>query len=96
MLYFDMRPALTRLSADEQGKLLMAMFDYAELGVVPELDGMVGLCFDMIKPKLDRDADKYEYQKLHGRYMAYCRETAEADRMSEEEFIKKLSATDSY
>ena len=41
----------------------------AELGVVPdELDPMTGMAFDLLRPKLERDAKKYEDVKMHSLY----------------------------
>lgn len=60
MLYFDTRPCLRRLTMDERGVLFEAILDYGEFGVVPELDGMVGVAWDFIRPKIDRDAEHYE------------------------------------
>ena len=95
MVYFELRPALARLDFEARGKLFTAMLDYAELGVMPELDGMTALCFDLVRPKLDRDAERYEQQRLHSLYMVYCRSTPEKERMSESEFIASLTVTNS-
>ena len=60
MLYFDTRPCLQRLTMDERGALFEAILDYGEYGLVPELEGMVGVAWDFIRPRLDRDAERYE------------------------------------
>ncbi len=76
MFYFDsIRPALRRLDDAQCGVLLRAVVDYAELGVVPELDAMTGMVFEMIVPKIDRDAEKYEESREQRQYAAYSRET---------------------
>ncbi len=60
MLYFDVRPSLKRLSNEEKGILFEAILDYAELGVLPEVEGMLGVAWDFIQPRLDRDRERYE------------------------------------
>lgn len=60
MLYFDIRPCLKRLSLEEKGLLFDAILDYGECGVLPELDGMAGVAWDFIQPRLDRDRERYE------------------------------------
>lgn len=60
MLWFDLRPSLKRLSLEEKGLLFECIMDYAEYGEVPELDGMAGVAWDFIQPRIDRDAERYE------------------------------------
>lgn len=60
MLYFDIRPCLKRLSREEKGALFEAILDYAEYGVLPEVDGVLGVAWDFIQPRLDRDKERYE------------------------------------
>lgn len=59
MLYFEMRPCLRRLTDAEKGRLLEAILDYGEEGKAPELKGMAALAWDFIRPRLDRDAERY-------------------------------------
>lgn len=60
LLYFDYRRHLSLLSNEERGRLLMALFDYAETGKAPELEGSaVQMAFSFIASQLDRDAAKY-------------------------------------
>lgn len=60
MLYFDLRPCMKRLSLEEKGQLFEHILDYAEFGEVPEPDGILGVAWDFIKPRIDRDAERYE------------------------------------
>ena len=78
MIYFDIRPAIQRLSLEERGIIFTAILDFAELGVVPELDGMAGMCFDLIRPKIERDSERYKLVKSQRRYATYCREVKKA------------------
>ena len=75
MLYFDaVRPVINRLDTAQCGVLLRAVMDYAQYGVVPELDPMTGMAFDMLVPKIDRDAERYEEGREQRQYAAYVRE----------------------
>ena len=75
MLYFDaVRPAISRLNEAQCGVLLRSVMDYAQYGVLPELDPMTGLAFDMLVPKIDRDAERYEESREQRQYAAYTRE----------------------
>lgn len=75
MLYFDaVRPAISRLDETQCGVLLRSIMDYAQYGVVPELDSMTGLAFDMLVPKIDRDAERYEESREQRQYAVYTRE----------------------
>ncbi len=79
MLYFDsVRPALNRLDDTQCGQLFRAVVDYAEYGVAPELDALVGMVFDLLVPKIDRDAEKYEESRQQRQYAVYCREKQKA------------------
>ena len=59
MIYFDIRPCLVRLSLEEQGQLFRAILDYGEDGIEPDFDFMLGVAWDFIKPRLDRDKEHY-------------------------------------
>ena len=74
IIYFDMRPAIERLSDEQRGKLLMAILNYAERGEITELDDMTGMCFDLVRPKLDYDENRYERAVAQRRYAVYVRE----------------------
>ena len=75
LLYFsDIRPAIQRLSLKDRGALLTAIIDFAELGIEPELRGMTGLCFDMLRPKIERDGERYKQAVEQRRYAVFCRE----------------------
>ena len=60
MFYFDMRPCLKRLSPEEKGRLFEGILDYAQFGVLPEFEGMLGVAWDFIQPHIDRDGQRYE------------------------------------
>lgn len=60
MFYFEMRPCLKRLSMQEKGLLFEMMLDYAEFGECPEPEGVLGVAWDFIQPRIDRDGERYE------------------------------------
>lgn len=74
MLYFDVRPCLKRLSAEEKGLLFDAILEYGENGTNPDFDGMIGIAWDFIQLSIDRDSDRYDHQVSQKRYATYVRE----------------------
>ncbi len=75
MLYFeDIRPAINRLDPGQSGALLRSILDYAQYGEAPELDPMTSLVFEMLVPKIDRDAERYEENREQRQYAVYTRE----------------------
>ncbi len=74
MFYFDVRPCIKRLDTNEKGRLFEAILDYAEFGTVPDLDGALGVAWDFIQPKLDRDAGRYDRQVEQKQYAVFARE----------------------
>lgn len=75
MFYFEVRPCLKRLNLEEKGQLFEAILDYGEFGIEPSLEGMAGLAWDFLQPKLDRDATRYERQIEQKQYAVYVRES---------------------
>lgn len=71
VLYCDYRKHFSLLTPEDQGHLLMAIFDYVETGEEPELEAMPLMAFSFIRAQLDRDIDKYRET---------CRRRAEAGR----------------
>lgn len=74
MFYFDIRPCIKRLDINEKGRLFEAILDYGEFGIVPDLDGALGVAWDFIQPKLDRDAGRYDKQVEQKQYAVFSRE----------------------
>lgn len=76
MIYFDLRPALEHLSNEELGQLFRAILDFSEFGVVPELSGMAAFAFSFIRPRLERDTERYDGVIVAQRkYAVYVRES---------------------
>lgn len=61
VLYHSLRKPLEMLDDAQRGKLLLAILNYSELGVVPDFqDAVIDMAFAFIRDKLDRDADAYK------------------------------------
>ena len=98
MVYYDrICPALARLNDAEAGMVFRALVNYSLTGELPELEGSPGLVFDLLRPGLDRDAERYESTVIHSHYMVYCRECKAKNQIpvSEEVFREQLSVTGS-
>lgn len=78
MLFFDVRPALKRLTIEERGRLFEAILDYGELGLLPEFEGGLGIVWDFIQPRIDQDAARYADRVLKTKYSVYAREAKKA------------------
>ncbi|MEI3304653.1 MAG: DUF6291 domain-containing protein [Dysosmobacter sp.] len=74
MIYFEVRDSLQFLSLEDKGKLFDAILEYGEFGVVPKFDGMLGMAWAFMKPKLDADAERYDDAVLQRRYAVAARE----------------------
>lgn len=60
MFYFDVRPCLKRLTDEEKGRLFEAILDFGEFGVIPEFYGAMGVAWDFIQPRIERDSKRYD------------------------------------
>ncbi len=67
MLYFDFRPGLKRLPPEQRCVVYEAILDYAEFGEIPCFDDPASEMFwEMVRPRLDADAEAY-MQKVEKR-----------------------------
>jgi hypothetical protein len=73
MVYFDIFDSVKMLPDVDRGRLFMAMLEYGRDGVVPEFDGMLGIMWTFIQPKIDRDEENYDASKLQRQYAAFCK-----------------------
>lgn len=73
MLYFDILEPIRVLPDADKGRLLVAMLEYGQSGIVPEFDGMLALAWGFVKPKIDRDEESYEDAKIQRKYAAFCK-----------------------
>ena len=74
MLYFDILEPIRVLPDADKGRLLVAMLEYGQSGVVPEFDGMLALAWGFVKPKIDKDSDEYNRTILKRQYATFCRD----------------------
>ena len=74
MFYFDILPALEKLSVEKVGTLFLASMRYAQTGEVPSFDDIVlDFAWELIKPGIDRDSRRYEDKRARGDWLTYCR-----------------------
>ena len=95
LLYFDtLSPALARLTDEQCGMLLRGIVEYAQTGAIQELDGMTGLAFDLLRPGVDRDAERYAEEVEQRRFAVYCREARKhgVEPKSYEEWQRAISS----
>lgn len=74
MLYFDILEPIKVLPDADKGRLLVAMLEYGQSGIVPEFDGMLSLAWGFVKPKIDRDSEEYNRTILKRQYATFCRD----------------------
>lgn len=60
VLYTDQKAVLDKLSDEQAGKLIKAIYEYVENGEMPELDNVLDLVITPFKTVLDKDKAKYE------------------------------------
>ena len=74
MLYFDILEPIRVLPDADKGRLLVAMLEYGQTGVVPEFSGMLALAWGFVKPKIDKDEAEYNLSVLRRQFATVCRE----------------------
>lgn len=74
MFYFEIRPCIKRLSLEEKGALFEAILDYGEYGTLPEVDGVLGVAWDFIRPRIDLDSGRYDDKVTQSKYAVAVRE----------------------
>lgn len=60
ILYTDQKAVINKLSDEQAGKLIKAIYEYVENGEMPELDTVLDLVITPFKTVLDKDKAKYE------------------------------------
>lgn len=73
MIYFDMLEPIRVLPDEDKGRLLVAILEYGQTGILPEFDGMLALAWGFVQPKIDRDAEAYSESMLQRQYAAFCK-----------------------
>lgn len=74
MLYFDILEPIKVLPDADKGRLLVAMLEYGQSGIVPKFDGMLALAWGFVKPKIDKDSEEYNRTVLKRQYATFCRD----------------------
>ena len=74
MLYFDILEPIKVLPDADKGRLLVAMLEYGQSGIVPQFDGMLSLAWGFVKPKIDKDSEEYNKTVLKRQYATFCRD----------------------
>ena len=73
MLYFEVLPALDILNDEEAGRLFRALIAYGQYGEVRDLSGSEAVAFQMLRGRMDRDAEAYREKCRKNTYNAYVR-----------------------
>lgn len=60
ILYTEQKAVLDKLTDEQAGKLIKAIYEYVETGNIPELDNVMDLVITPFKTILDKDKAKYE------------------------------------
>lgn len=91
MFYFDTMPAIKKMEPNDVYAVFMAGMEYGQFGVVPELDGVASIVWDLIKPKIDRDGEAYQKKVLQQTWKGYIRHIEnEADRPTFDEWYEGI------
>lgn len=98
MLYFDILEPIKVLSDADKGRLLVAMLEYGQSGKNPQFDGMLGLAWGFIKPKIDKDESEYNQSVLRRQYATVCRERKKKNEpeITFDEWVRTLNACDNH
>ena len=63
ILYTEQKEVIDKLSDEQAGKLIKAIYEYVETGKMPKLDITLELVIIPFKQNIDRNANKYEETK---------------------------------
>lgn len=91
LLYTFYRRSLKNLTNAQRGRLLMAIFDYVDDGLIPDFDGVLKVAFDFIADRLDYDRRAWEEEKQ--RKSESTRRSAQARWSKKEEIPVPVTET---
>lgn len=63
ILYTEQKEVIDKLSDEQAGKLIKAIYEYVETGQMPKLDALLEIVIIPFKQNIDRNANKYEETK---------------------------------
>ncbi len=90
IFYFDkFEPIRDTLSYEDKGRLMQAMLDYGQYGVMPEFDGVLKMIWGYIQPGIDADGMRFRERVVKSCYASYCSKEKRAGR---EASIKEFDA----
>ena len=98
MLYFDILGPIRLLPDSDKGRLLVAMLEYGQSGIVPQFDGALALAWEFVKPKIDKDEEEYNLSVLRRQYATTCRERKRKGEpeITFDEWVRTLAACDNH
>lgn len=82
------------MNNEQFGALVRGIIEFSELNTIPNLDPICQLVFDMIRPKIERDIEKYELTVWKRKYAVYVREAEKSGEHAisfEDWYVQKLS-----
>ncbi len=79
MIYFELLPAVQRMSDVARGQLFLAILSYAKDGIEPVLDDNLMVIWAFMKPRIDADDAAYLSKQLHSKHAAYCKQHGKID-----------------
>lgn len=76
VLYFDMAPAVEKMTTQEKASLLDAILKYGEYGEDPDFQNYprLDVTWSFIKHRIDHDKSTYDEKCEKARYSTYVRE----------------------
>ena len=63
ILYTEQKEVVNKLTDEQAGKLIKAIYEYVSTEKMPELDPLLDIAITPIKQNIDKNADKYEEVK---------------------------------
>lgn len=63
ILYTEQKEVIDKLSDEQAGKLIKAIYEYVETGQMPKLNALLEIVIIPFKQNIDRNANKYEETK---------------------------------
>ena len=73
MVYFEILESIRELPLEDIGKLLIAMLEYGQDGVVPKLEGSLVYVWPFVRKMIDKDEQRYDDMKIQREYAAFCK-----------------------
>lgn len=73
MVYFNILEPIKGLSDEDRGKLLVAMLEYGQDGVIPNLEGPLVFVWPFVRQMIDKDEQRYDDMKIQREYAVFCK-----------------------